>query len=142
MSYFRRILYVLIITQLYQSFSPPKSNMDWTDTPTSFVEVMSNIGRYERKPVLFQKLSVSSPTYLYIGGIYWIKDQASEKFLLVLCRKYPPKSGSIIDVIGVVKPIISIGNFQINCFKQSDFKIHHIENYRNTRHRSSTLNPD
>lgn len=120
MSFIKGIILIVIVFQGYDIFSPPViSNASIAAAPkVSVDELVANIDLLVDEALIVEHAKVTSPTFLYFGAFYYLSSLDKNSRILVLTRKYPPKEGTIISVVGMVKPIVSINNHTLAYFKQ------------------------
>lgn len=86
-------------------------------------QLLTNVEAFVDQPVVIDEVRVKNPCYLYFGSFYYIESPDSKSSILVLSRKYPPKAGSTIRILGGIQPVFSLKGVHMAFFKHADLEL-------------------
>lgn len=115
----KTIIILFFLFQLVRAFIPPDLNgitfetAPWTDLE----DVLFHMDEFIDQPVCIESVRVSDPAYFYFGSLFYLESMETGSRIMVLSREYPPKAGTIISILGVVRPVIAIDKINLAFFK-------------------------
>lgn len=120
----KTIILLFFLFQLVRAFIPPdlKGVSFETAERLDLEKLLYHLDEFIEQPVRVETVRVSSPVYFYLGSFYYIESLQTGSRLLVLSRDYPPKSGTILSILGVIQPVISIDRINLAFFKPVKWK--------------------
>lgn len=122
--FLRTVFTVWLGYQLLQSFYPPKIEniADASVKTLELPNLIENLAHYAGQLIILDTVKVGQPWYLYIGGGYYVESLDGRSRMLVLAKQYPPTEGTVINILGLVKPVASFRNLKWAYIKEAQRK--------------------
>lgn len=108
---------------LNRACAPPYIEESKAEEMVTIGQIYDDIRTNIDKPVRFSGQVMSSFFIGALGGFYFLKDPHQEKTIICLTKELPPQDGTKVSVMGVVKPFICKGNFNVLYFKTKEMEM-------------------
>jgi hypothetical protein len=108
---------------LNRACSPPSIDKGINEEIVTIDRIFEDVRNSIDKPVRFSGKVVSSFFVGSLGGYYFLEDPHNQRTILCLTRNLPPRDGITVSVLGIVKPLLCKGDFNLLYFKTKEVEL-------------------